>query len=121
MEGEEEANNQHREENIPENNPSHGSSSSSDNSSSEEWWSLCLDIIARHFIFLKYLSVKSDVFLNVMDIVSQLKDKGILVTIPFCMEKSVLFTHTHTHIYNKIRLIYSIVFSIVAVKCNTTD
>ena len=36
MEGEEEENNQHCEQNIPEDNPSHGSSSSSDNSSGEE-------------------------------------------------------------------------------------
>ena len=36
MEGEEEENNQHREQNIPENNPSHGNSSSSDIISFEE-------------------------------------------------------------------------------------
>ena len=69
MEGEEEENNKHHEQNISEN------SSSSDSSSSEEWWSLCLDIKARRSIFWK-MSVKSDIFFNVMDIVSQLKDKG---------------------------------------------
>ena len=36
MEGDEEENNQHREQNIPENNQIHGSRSSSDNSSSKE-------------------------------------------------------------------------------------
>ena len=41
--------------------------------------------------FLKYLSVKSDILFNVMEIVSQLKDKGIPITVPFCMTKSVLF------------------------------
>ena len=92
MEGEEEENNQRREQNIPENNPSHGSSSSSDNSSSEEWWSLCLDIKARRCIFWN-MSVKSDILFNVMDIVSQLKDKGIPITVPFCMIKIVLYIY----------------------------
>ena len=111
MEGEEEENNQHHEQNIPENNPSHGSSSSSDNSSSEEWWSLCLDIKERCCIFWN-MSVKSYIFFNVMDIVSRLKDKGIPITVPFCMTKNVLFIYIYIYIYS---LIYSISFSIVAI------
>jgi len=35
-------------------------------------------------------------FFNVMDIESQLKDKGLLISVPFCMTKILLF------IYNKI-------------------
>ena len=93
MEGEEEENNQHHEQNIPQNNPSHGSSSSSDNSSSEEWWSLCFGYQIKALYFLKYLSMKSDILFNVMDIVSQLKDKGIPITVPFCMTKSALFIY----------------------------
>ena len=93
MEGEEEENNQHYEQNIPNKNSSHGStSSSSDNNSSEEWWSLCLDIKERRCIF-RNMSVKSDILFNVMHIVSQLKDKGIPITVPFCMTKIVLYIY----------------------------
>ena len=52
-------------------------------------------------------------FFNVIDMVSLLKDKGIPITIPFCMTKSVLYIY--------IILIYTIAFSIVTVKCYTTD
>ena len=93
MELEEEENNQHSEQNIPPNNPSNGSSSSSENSSNEEWWSIYLDIIARRRIFLKYMYVKSDILFNVMDIVSQLKEKGIPINIPFCMTKNVFYIY----------------------------
>ena len=55
-------------------------------------------------------------FFNVMNIVSQLKYKGIPIIVPFCMTKSVLFIYIIKYV-----LIYSIVFSIVAVKCYTTD
>ena len=48
---------------------------------------------------------KLDILFNVMDIVSQLKDKGLQITFPFCMTMSLLF------IYNKIHfnLFYCIV------------
>ena len=32
---------------------------------------------------------------NVMDIVSQLKDKGIPITVPFCMTKIVLYIYVY--------------------------
>ena len=40
-----------------------------------------------------YMSMKSDILFNVMDIVFQLKDKGIPITVPFCMKKIVLYIY----------------------------
>ena len=87
------------------NHLSHGSSSSSDNSSSEEWWSIYFDISASHCIFWNICLWKSDFLFNVMGILSQSKDKGLSITVPFCMTKSLLF------IYNKVcfHLFYCIV------------
>ena len=48
---------------------------------------------SKALYFLKYLCVKLDILFNVMDIVSQLKDGGLPITIPFCMTKSVLFIY----------------------------
>ena len=45
---------------------------------------------SKALYFLKYLSVKSNILFNVMDIVSQLKDEGIPITTPFFMTKSIL-------------------------------
>ena len=50
-------------------------------------------------------------FFNVMDIVSQLKDKGIKINVPFCMTKSVLFIY----IYNNIR--FSLFYFILHCRC----
>ena len=47
--------------------------------------------------FLKYLSVKLDIFFNVMDIVSQLKNKGIPINVPFCMTKIVLYNNNNNN------------------------
>ena len=50
--------------------------------------------ISKHgVVFLKYLSVKSNILFILMDIVFQLKDKGILITVPFCMTKTVLYIY----------------------------
>ena len=46
---------------------------------------------SKALYWLKYFSVKLDILFNVMDIVSQLKDKGITITVPFCMTKTVLY------------------------------
>ena len=70
---------------------------------------------SKALYFLKYVFVKTDIFFNVMDIVSQLKDKGIPITVPFCMTKIVLFIYIIIII--KYVLIYSIAFSIVVLKC----
>ena len=48
-------------------------------------------ISKQDVVFFKYYRVKSDILFNVMDIVSQLKDKGIPITVPFCMTKTVLY------------------------------
>ena len=50
-------------------------------------------------------------FYYVMDIVSQLKDRGIPITIPFCMKKSVLFIY----IYNKIH--FSLFYCVLHFLC----
>jgi len=59
--------------------------------------------------FLKWLSVKIIHFVNVMDIVSQLKDKGLPITIPFCMTKSLLL------IYNKIH--FNLFYCVIHCSC----
>ena len=46
---------------------------------------------SKALYFLKYLSMKSDTLFNVMELVSQLKDKAIPITVPFCITKTVLF------------------------------
>ena len=51
---------------------------------------------SKELNFLKYLSVKSEILFNVMNIVSQLEDKGLPIKISFCMTESLLL------IYNKI-------------------
>ena len=58
-----------------------------------------------------YMSVKSYILSNVMDTVSQVKDKGIPITVPFYMIKIVLYIY----IIIKYVLIYSIAFSIVTI------
>jgi len=55
-----------------------------------------LNINATYCIFWNNCIWKSGILFNVMDIVSQLKDKGLPKTIPFCIKKSLLL------IYNKI-------------------
>ena len=47
-----------------------------------------------------YMSVKLDILFNVMDIVSQLKDKGIRIIVPFCMIKTVFYIYMYIYIYN---------------------
>ena len=44
-----------------------------------------------------YMSMKSDILFNVMDIVSQLKDKGIPIIVPFCMIKIVLYIYIYIY------------------------
>ena len=97
MEREEEENNRCNQQTIRPNNPSRGSSSSTDNISSEEWWSIYLDINASCCIFWNNCLWKLDILFNVMDIVSQLKDKGFPIIVPFCMTKSLFFIYTKIH------------------------
>ena len=56
--------------------------------------------------------MKSDILFDVMDIVSQLKDKGMRITVPFCTINTVLYIYV---------LIYSIAFSIVVLKCTNKN
>ena len=79
-------------------------------------------ISKQGIIFFKIFVYEIRHLFNVTDIVSQLKDKGIPIIVPFCMTNTVLFTNTHTHIYViKYVLIYSIAFSIVVLKCNNKN
>ena len=48
-------------------------------------------ISKKGIVFFENIPVNSDILSNVMDIVSQLKDKGISIIVPFCMTNIVLF------------------------------
>ena len=52
-----------------------------------------LDIKTRRYIFFKYLFVETNILFNVMDIMSQLKEKWIPIIVPFCMKKTILYIY----------------------------
>ena len=58
-----------------------------------------------HYIWISMQAIlwnnclwKSNILFNVMDIVSQLKDKGIRIIVPFCMIKSVFYIYIYIYI-----------------------
>ena len=96
LQDQEDKNNQCNQQKIPPNNPRHGSSSSSDNSANKEWWQFWISMQTIVFFEIFFLW-KRDILFNIMDIVSQWKDKGLPITIPLCMTKSLLLIYKKIH------------------------
>ena len=75
----EDENNRCNQQKIRPNSPSHESSLSTDNSSSKKWWSIWISM--QFVVFFEIIIYENKTFLfNLMDIVPQLKGKGLAIT-----------------------------------------